>query len=49
MALLVTVVSAVAMLVGAVLLYAEYGTFSLPELVRTHARTGADDDRRGAR
>jgi multicomponent Na+:H+ antiporter subunit A len=32
MALLVTAVSAVAMLIGAVLLYAEYGTFSLPEL-----------------
>ena len=32
MALLVTGVSAVAMLLGAVLLYAEYGTFSLPEL-----------------
>ncbi len=32
MALLVTGVSAVAMLVGAVLLYVEYGTFSLPEL-----------------
>ncbi len=37
MALLVTVVSAVAMLVAAVLLYAEYGTFSIPELI---ARTG---------
>ena len=32
MALLVTGVSAVAMLIGAVVLYAEYGTFSLPEL-----------------
>jgi multicomponent Na+:H+ antiporter subunit A len=32
MALLVTGGSAVAMLVGSVLLYAEYGTFSLPEL-----------------
>jgi len=32
MALLVTGVSAVAMLLGAVLLHAEYGTFSLPEL-----------------
>lgn len=32
MALLVTVISAVAMLIGAVLLYTEYGTFSLPEL-----------------
>jgi multicomponent Na+:H+ antiporter subunit A len=32
MALLVTGVSAVAMLIGAVLLYTEYGTFSLPEL-----------------
>ena len=32
MALLVTGVSAVAMLIGAVLLYVEYGTFSLPEL-----------------
>ena len=37
MALLVTVVSAVAMLVAAVLLYAEYGTFSIPELI---ARAG---------
>jgi multicomponent Na+:H+ antiporter subunit A len=33
MALLVTGVSAVAMLMGGVLLYVEYGTFSLPELV----------------
>ena len=33
MALLVTGVSAVAMLIGAVLLHAEYGTFSLPALV----------------
>ena len=32
MALLVTGVSAVALLIGAVLLYDEYGTFSLPEL-----------------
>lgn len=32
MALLVTGVSAVALLIGAVVLYAEYGTFSLPEL-----------------
>jgi multicomponent Na+:H+ antiporter subunit A len=32
MALLVTGVSAVGMLIGAVLLYTEYGTFSLPEL-----------------
>ena len=32
MALLVTGVSAVAMLIGAVLLFTEYGTFSLPEL-----------------
>jgi multicomponent Na+:H+ antiporter subunit A len=32
MALLVTGVSAVAMLIGAVLLHAEYGTFALPEL-----------------
>src|SRR5690606_10120004 len=32
MALLVTGVSAVLLLIGAVLLYAEYGTFSLPEL-----------------
>ena len=32
MALLVTGVSAVAMLLGAVLLFTEYGTFSLPEL-----------------
>ena len=37
MALLVTVVSAVAMLVAAVLLYAVYGTFSIPELI---ARAG---------
>src|SRR5918911_4537201 len=33
MALLVTVVSAVAMLVAAVLLYAAHGTFSIPELL----------------
>ena len=33
MALLVTAVSAVAMLVAAVLLYASYGTFSIPELL----------------
>ena len=33
MALLVTVVSAIALLVAAVLLYAAYGTFSIPELV----------------
>jgi multicomponent Na+:H+ antiporter subunit A len=33
MALLVTVVSAVAMLVAAVLLYTVYGTFSIPELI----------------
>ncbi|MGH3757725.1 hydrogen gas-evolving membrane-bound hydrogenase subunit E [Actinophytocola sp.] len=33
MALLVTVVAAVAMLVAAVLLYAEHGTFSIPELL----------------
>jgi multicomponent Na+:H+ antiporter subunit A len=32
MALLVTGVSAIALLIGAVLLYDEYGTFSLPEL-----------------
>ena len=32
MAMLVTAVSAVAMLIGAVLLHGEYGTFSLPEL-----------------
>ena len=37
MALLVTVVSAVAMLVAAVLLYAAHGTFSIPELI---ARAG---------
>ena len=37
MALLVTVVSAVAMLVAAVLLYAVHGTFSIPELI---ARAG---------
>ncbi|CCH88427.1 NADH dehydrogenase (Quinone), Na(+)/H(+) antiporter subunit A [Modestobacter italicus] len=34
MALLVTVVSAVALLIAAVLLYAEYGTFSIPQLVQ---------------
>ena len=34
MALLVTGVSAVALLVAAVALHAEYGTFSLPELIR---------------
>ena len=39
MALLVTGVSAVAMLVGAVLLHAEYGTFSLPEVFE-RARPG---------
>ncbi len=33
MAMLVTGISAVALLIGAVLLYAEYGTFSLPELI----------------
>jgi multicomponent Na+:H+ antiporter subunit A len=33
MALLVTGVSAVGLLIGAVLLYGEYGTFSLPELI----------------
>jgi multicomponent Na+:H+ antiporter subunit A len=33
MALLVTVVAAVALLIAAVLLYAEYGTFSIPRLV----------------
>jgi multicomponent Na+:H+ antiporter subunit A len=38
MALLVTGVSAVAMLIGAVVLHAEYGTFSLPELLE---RAGA--------
>ena len=37
MALLVTGVSAVAMLIGAVLLYTEYGTFSLPRAVRARA------------
>jgi multicomponent Na+:H+ antiporter subunit A len=37
MALLVTVVAAVAMLVAAVLLYTEHGTFSIPELL---ARAG---------
>jgi len=39
MALLVTGVSAVGMLLGAVLLYHEYGTFSLPELIE-RAREG---------
>jgi multicomponent Na+:H+ antiporter subunit A len=39
MALLVTGVAAVAMLIGAVLLQAEYGTFSLPALVE-HAQPG---------
>jgi multicomponent Na+:H+ antiporter subunit A len=33
MALLVTGISAVALLIGAVLLYTEYGTFSVPEIV----------------
>jgi len=42
MALLVTAVSAVAMLVAAVLLYASYGTFSIPELL------SRDDSRRRA-
>ncbi|MFI7679259.1 hydrogen gas-evolving membrane-bound hydrogenase subunit E [Actinophytocola sp. NPDC049390] len=37
MALLITVVAAVALLVGAVLLYAAHGTFSIPELL---ARAG---------
>lgn len=40
MALLVTVVGAVAMLVAAVLLYATYGTFSIPELL-TRAEPGS--------
>ena len=39
MALLVTGVSAVALLIGAVLLYGEYGTFSLPDLFE-RARDG---------
>src|SRR4051812_35931321 len=39
MALLVTGGSAVAMLLGAVLLHAEYGTFSLPELFERAGRT----------
>jgi multicomponent Na+:H+ antiporter subunit A len=39
MALLVTGVSAVALLIGAVILHAEYGTFSLPELFE-RARPG---------
>ncbi len=34
MSLVVTGVAAMAMLVGAVMLYSEYGTFSIPELVR---------------
>lgn len=39
MALLVTVVSAVALLVAAVLLYVTYGTFAIPELI---ARAGSN-------
>jgi multicomponent Na+:H+ antiporter subunit A len=39
MALLVTGVSAVALLVGAVLLYDEYGTFSVPELFQRASAT----------
>ncbi len=39
MALLVTGISAVALLIGAVVLYADYGTFSLPELFE-RARPG---------
>ena len=45
MALLVTGVSAVALLLGAVLLYDEYGTFSLPELFE-RARAGTTTTRR---
>lgn len=41
MALLVTGLSAVGMLIGAVLLYAEYGTFSLPELFERAEATTA--------
>ena len=54
MALLVTGVSAVAMLIGAVLLFGEYGTFSLPELFEragggtTTAVAGGADRRRRA-
>ena len=48
MALLVTVVSAVAMLVAAVLLYAVHGTFSIPELIARAAPGTGHHDRRGA-
>lgn len=41
MALLVTGVGAVAMLVGAVILYADHGTFSIPELSRALQQGGA--------
>ncbi len=34
MALLVTVISAIGVLLGAVILWSQYGTFSLPELIR---------------
>ena len=47
MALLVTGVSAVALLIGAVLLYGEYGTFSLPELFE-RARPGSTTTVAGA-
>ncbi|WP_217921263.1 hydrogen gas-evolving membrane-bound hydrogenase subunit E [Miltoncostaea oceani] len=40
MAMLVTGISAVALLIGAVLLYGEYGTFSLPELIERAEPTG---------
>ena len=46
MALLVTGISAVALLLGAVLLYDEYGTFSLPELFARAAGDHDDGDRR---
>ena len=45
MALLVTGVSAVALLLGAVLLYNAYGTFSLPELFERAGERPDDDDR----
>lgn len=41
MALLVTGIGAVAMLIGAVILYADHGSFSIPELSRTLQESGA--------
>jgi multicomponent Na+:H+ antiporter subunit A len=40
MALVITAVTAVLLLIGSLLLYAEYGTFSLPELVEVAAPGG---------